>query len=1223
MGLLAAALLAASVNVIPGLGNALTLPAARHLVRLDPQDGSPATWLLAVQQDGHGGHWLGFWRSDDEAQSWSWYAPIQDTSTDRDTPDMVAVGMDIAMVFSYEGPDITGSTAHDVYFQWWRWDGAHDWNPEPAVKVFDSTSSSTGYLRGEIAIDSMSRIWLWAQRLNSDGTFTMVMTVSSDGGRTFVTQPSMDNFGNRPGGRIMAIGGNRLMLLYSTHGGSDPGYMRIRNDGDSLSTWSARQAVFPEGIYHGAALSAVDDGQGGVHLVYKDINEQLWYRHFDGSAWSGRTQIEGVADWALQPATTRVGSAVVIFWNRMISENNDYQFYYRILDGGVLGSAHLLDDTGGFKGYPAAADVLPNFVPDVPCFFGNTPDASTNGSVALTSAPTPNSAPPPPPPPPPDGGTPDAGTPPPDGGTGGGGTPTTLFSDNFNRTLSSGLGSSWRVVAGLWRDDGQHANSDKTGVVDQAAVVGLSCGDCSVQAGVINFAAATAALEVREDSANNRYAVALLANGHLQIQRRNGTSTTVLGDVASGIADLGNWATIGMSVSGAGPVQLVASVNGVQKLAVTDSSASAITAAGTAGLWTTVAGVWFDDFSVTGVTSGGGTTDGGTPDAGTPDAGTPDAGTPDAGTPDAGTPDAGTPDAGTPDAGTPDGGGGGTTTGVIFSDDFNRTLSSGLGANWTVAAGAWRDDNRANSDSHPLDRATVSGVSCADCRIDAKMVNFGGGESTLELRVSGGNRYALVLTAGGSLVIRRYAGTSVTQLGSVASGISDLTEWNNFSFVVQGAFPVTLTGYVNGVPKLSATDSSSAAYTGSGGAGIAATVAGILFDDFTLTGEVPTSGGGGSTDGGTATDGGVDAGTPDAGTPDAGTPDAGAGGGGANLAVTTTYTSTGYDVLAVDSAGTVYGVNLNGDSSRVYASSDARGWTARGAAPGSFWNMNAFSDGTLIADVSSGGTHYLARSTDHGASWSTVLNLGVYRSLTPHSFAELDGALYFLEYQTFTVDSTTIHLWKSSDRGASWFVQNTFTTHRHGHGLMPDPSRHALFAFFGDHSWQSGLYRSTDGGASFTAVTEGTQAGDIVDITVLGDGSVLCGQDISYVGSTPDKPQVAHFALNGVETDYVTLPSASYSTHAVRSSGGFVVGTTHEEGADVEPSGWTKGTLWGSGDGTHWQQLLTVSQQTAGDDVRADVYWELPSGELVFQVRNAAGFGPGGRGFLLLKPIRQ
>ena len=578
-GVLAALIVAGPINVInAGGGNALTLPAARHVVRLDSRNGKPATWLLAAQQDGADGHWLGFWRSDNEAQSWSFYAPIQDNCCERDTPDMIVVGMDIALVYSYEGPSISGSVDHNVYFQWWRWNGNSDWVAQAPLKVFDSGSNSTGYLRGEIARDSRSRIWIWAQRLNSDGTFTMVMTVSSDAGASFQAQPSMDTFADRPGGRIIPISGNQMMLLYGTHG-VDPGYMRTRSESDPVGSWSDPQVVFPEGLYHGAALSAPGDGSGGVHLVYKDGTEQLWYRHWSGG-WSDRQLVEGNPDWALQPAITRVGGDLVIFWNRPLATNRNYQFYYRILESGSLGPEQILDHGGGFDGYPAAAEVLPTFVPAVPCFLGKTPDANSSGSIAEVFAPTPNATPPPPPP------------------------------------------------------------------------------------------------------------------------------------------------------------------------------------------------------------------DGGILDAGPPDAGPPDAGPPDAGAPDAGPPDAGPPDAGAPDAGTPDAG-------------------------------------------SPL---------------------------------------------------------------------------------------------------------------------------------------------------------------------------------GPNLTVQTTWQSVDFDLLAVDASGTAFGVNLSGDASRIYASSDGRSWAARGAANGSIWIVTALADGTLLADLDEGGTHVVARSTDHGNSWTDTLVTGVYRTLSPHSFAELDGAAYFIEYQVFTTSSTPIRL---------------------------------------------------------------------------------------------------------------------------------------------------------------------------------------------------------------------
>ena len=172
---------------------------------------------------------------------------------------------------------------------------------------------------------------------------------------------------------------------------------------------------------------------------------------------------------------------------------------------------------------------------------------------------------------------------------------------------------------------------------------------------------------------------------------------------------------------------------------------------------------------------------------------------------------------------------------MIFSDNFNRTLSSGLGANWTIVSGRWLDDSRANSDSDELDRATVAGVSCRDCRIDARVVGFGGGEAMLELRSAGSTRYALVLAPDGTLVLRRYLGGTVTTLKTAASGIADLTDWSSMSFSISGTAPVVLNGSVNNVLRVSATDSGSQAITAAGGAGIAATLSGIWIDDFTLS----------------------------------------------------------------------------------------------------------------------------------------------------------------------------------------------------------------------------------------------------------------------------------------------------------------------------------------------------------------------------------------------------
>src|SRR5512146_2939913 len=131
-----------------GVGNALTLPAQRHLVRIG------STMLLALQQDYAGDEGLGMFRSDDDGATFTRIGAIQGDPSHRDEADMVVVGEDIALVYSWEGPTLEGSTAHDVYFQWWRHRNG-TWSPDAPGRVFDSTSNANGYYRAKIAIDSV------------------------------------------------------------------------------------------------------------------------------------------------------------------------------------------------------------------------------------------------------------------------------------------------------------------------------------------------------------------------------------------------------------------------------------------------------------------------------------------------------------------------------------------------------------------------------------------------------------------------------------------------------------------------------------------------------------------------------------------------------------------------------------------------------------------------------------------------------------------------------------------------------------------------------------------------------------------------------------------------------------------------------------------------------------------------------------------------------------
>jgi hypothetical protein len=552
-------------------GNALTLPAQRHMVRMTPPDSGPV-WLLAVQQDGRDGRGLGFYRSDDEGLGWSYFAPIQNDARERSTADLLAVGNDIALVYSFEAPALSGSDRHDVYFQWWRYkQDRRTWAPEPPVLIFDSTSNSSAYSRAELARDSRGRIWVQAFRLEPKGRSTAVVAVSTDGGRSFAQQSPLATLPKRGGGRLISLG-TKLLFVYAMHDGFQPTRFRMRSDSADVDDWEPAQVAFPEGIYHGAALSAVATPDGGMHLVYKDELERLAYRYFDGDSFGNRQVLLSHGDWALQSAATLVGEDLWVFYNRPLSLNRHYELIARVLHKGTFSAPRVLDGSVTFKAYLNAVERLPAHHPYVFCFYGKTKTAYDMGHVARVFV-----------------GTPPPSEPPAEYGS-------ALFMDGFDRH-GRGLGSGWEQLSGLWLTDSRGVSDLDGG--NYALAKAPPCADCRVQARVVGFGVKETALVLRAsgESGQNRYELLLRGDGMLQIRRWKGGSLTVLAQSHSGLR-LNELALLSLSASGEGEVLLTAEVNGQPVLGATDSGPGALRGAGAAGLWTTHAGVAFEEFKL-------------------------------------------------------------------------------------------------------------------------------------------------------------------------------------------------------------------------------------------------------------------------------------------------------------------------------------------------------------------------------------------------------------------------------------------------------------------------------------------------------------------------------------------------------------------------------------------------------------------------------------------------
>jgi hypothetical protein len=385
---------------IVGMTSALSSPAQRHLVRVQPPNHAPVH-LMAVQNDGYTYERAGllWYRSDDGGATWRYYKDIiaqpdpavfnssRRPTTLHLTADLIVVGSDIVAVYSH---DATSSSAPAdvwdpqcvVYFQWWRFDGVNDWIPGQRLTVA-SPSSGQAYRRAGLARDSAGRLWVQAflrrSSCNPVGSASctgdmLQVWVSTDGGSSFQGPQNLAALPNQlGGGRLISVGSQLLMLWgdYSTK----PAQLMRRNDSEPLTQWSAKVNAFPDGahIYHGASLSAVDDGAGGLHLVHKKWvaadTHQLYYRHFDGLAFGPAIALGSLGDWATQPAITSVGDDLYICVNHLISTNTNYEMRtYRLSNGFTAWDA--IDTQVNAKAYPSAPERVPSSDRVIPCAFG-------------------------------------------------------------------------------------------------------------------------------------------------------------------------------------------------------------------------------------------------------------------------------------------------------------------------------------------------------------------------------------------------------------------------------------------------------------------------------------------------------------------------------------------------------------------------------------------------------------------------------------------------------------------------------------------------------------------------------------------------------------------------------------------------------------------------------------------------------------------------------------
>jgi hypothetical protein len=135
------------------------------------------------------------------------------------------------------------------------------------------------------------------------------------------------------------------------------------------------------------------------------------------------------------------------------------------------------------------------------------------------------------------------------------------------------------------------------------------------------------------------------------------------------------------------------------------------------------------------------------------------------------------------------------------------------------------------------DRATATGApACADCAVEARVQPGSALEAGVFVRgaASTSDRYDAIVLPDGRLQLRRLNAGKPALLGELAGAVTSRTAFTLVTLSATGSGPVALTVSLEGVPRLSATDTSASAITGPGNGGLWTYTAGVRFDDFAV-----------------------------------------------------------------------------------------------------------------------------------------------------------------------------------------------------------------------------------------------------------------------------------------------------------------------------------------------------------------------------------------------------
>ena len=321
-------------------------------------------------------------------------------------------------------------------------------------------------------------------------------------------------------------------------------------------------------------------------------------------------------------------------------------------------------------------------------------------------------------------------------------------------------------------------------------------------------------------------------------------------------------------------------------------------------------------------------------------------------------------------------------------------------------------------------------------------------------------------------------------------------------------------------------------------------------------------------------------------------------------------------VWYMDGGKTLYAI---GNDYTIRKSTDTgQTWTARGrmtspiertAPSGTFLRL---ASGTLLAaSPDNPGTIQFYRSTDDGATWTTVHTGPIGQAPMGSQGWAVDpatGHVYYGEYQS-TIDATEtlVRVYRSTDDGATWPVFATLPGPastvpaadrvRHVHSVTHDPVTGRMIVATGDSSGASGLYQTNAAGTGLEPLLLNRQT------------PIPGGEGARAIGVIPFPDYIVYMG---------DASSNPYIMRVKRGPNATVLPETTERLYRVNSTGWW--AIKASADGSRWVVSASPENPSVRLDSAAHLYSVEDQGDTIIEIGSLAG-SAGTTGIMALAPV--